>query len=936
MLGPLQNNGGPTSTLALLSGPGIGAGLPSVAANAGLTTDQRGLPRTLNGSIDVGAYQNQTGSSALSFATQPAGTTVGSSLGSITVSDLSGKTAVAGTAVTIALSSGTLIGTTTAVTNASGIATFSGVSVSLPGTYTLTAASHRCDLGHVQFVHHHAGDCIHAVVHHPTGQHPGRQRHESGRRAGQRSGRHGDLRPDRVLLRQRHPRRRNRRRRPDADRSRDLRRRPYRPGHQPRRRPQYVETPNLASSFPGNSTSITIGVWFNAAQAGDVVDELGQTTPSVGWHDAQIEILANGTVMDRVWQLGSVTLGVVSFNTWHYAVVHYNAATQTLDGFLDGVQSTTTVSGIRSFSSSGALYYAFGSPDYTNLGSGAYLKGSVQDISIYNRALFQCRVPDPLYRHRRLCRHPGQSQHLVGHLERHADGHIQRCRPGHVFRPVREHRRHLYTVGHVGYGHSQSTSFIIAQASVAALSFTTQPAGTTAGSTMSPVVVQAADAYGNLVPGLAVKLSVSSGTLNGTLTATTNASGLATFSGLSDTTAGTYTLTATAGTVTGLSSSFIIATASVATLSFTTQPASITAGNTVGPVVVKADDSFGNLLPGTVVSLSISAGTLKGTLTATANAAGLATFAGLSDTAAGTYTLTATSGTVTTLSSQFIITPAAAAKLTFTAEPPATITANSAFAAAVQVTDPYGNLVPNAGVTLTPSSGTLTGTKTVTSDATGTATFGGLAISTVGTNYTLTATAGTLTAQSISFNITPGPWQRPPSPSSRPAPRPVARSAPVTSRATDSFGNTIANASIAVSISGTLNGTTTLATGATGLALFNNLSIDQAGTYTITATSGTATTVSQSFVIAPAAAATLAWTIAPVAQPPAQRSPRNAVNVVDHEHLDAVPKTDDAVISEVFKTSEICTLNGTTSVNAGTTGPASFVTLSMTKAAPIP
>jgi hypothetical protein len=61
LLGPLQNNGGPTATMALLPGsPAIGAGV-SISLIPGLsvpTTDQRGDPRPLN-SIDIGAFQTQ-------------------------------------------------------------------------------------------------------------------------------------------------------------------------------------------------------------------------------------------------------------------------------------------------------------------------------------------------------------------------------------------------------------------------------------------------------------------------------------------------------------------------------------------------------------------------------------------------------------------------------------------------------------------------------------------------------------------------------------------------------------------------------------------------------------------------------------------------------------------------------------------------------------
>ena len=65
MLGPIQNNGGPTDTMALLPGsPAIGAGsvaLLAVDVNGNpLQYDQRGpgYPRTTNGAVDIGAYED--------------------------------------------------------------------------------------------------------------------------------------------------------------------------------------------------------------------------------------------------------------------------------------------------------------------------------------------------------------------------------------------------------------------------------------------------------------------------------------------------------------------------------------------------------------------------------------------------------------------------------------------------------------------------------------------------------------------------------------------------------------------------------------------------------------------------------------------------------------------------------------------------------------
>jgi hypothetical protein len=65
LLGPLQYNGGPTKTHALLAGsPAIDQGDPNGCAAdeqgvTKLTTDQRGLPRPIGAACDIGAYEVQ-------------------------------------------------------------------------------------------------------------------------------------------------------------------------------------------------------------------------------------------------------------------------------------------------------------------------------------------------------------------------------------------------------------------------------------------------------------------------------------------------------------------------------------------------------------------------------------------------------------------------------------------------------------------------------------------------------------------------------------------------------------------------------------------------------------------------------------------------------------------------------------------------------------
>ena len=63
LLGPLQDNGGPTPTMALLpTSPAIDAGVNSFAVDINdnpLTTDQRGFPRISGAVVDLGAYEVQ-------------------------------------------------------------------------------------------------------------------------------------------------------------------------------------------------------------------------------------------------------------------------------------------------------------------------------------------------------------------------------------------------------------------------------------------------------------------------------------------------------------------------------------------------------------------------------------------------------------------------------------------------------------------------------------------------------------------------------------------------------------------------------------------------------------------------------------------------------------------------------------------------------------
>lgn len=107
-LGPLQNNGGLTPTEAPLPGsPVIGAGVSGVLP-PGTTTDQRGFSRTINGAVDIGAYQFQNAALAVSITpTTPNVVVNGPATFNVTVHNASGNALPADNSVlSVTLSSG--------------------------------------------------------------------------------------------------------------------------------------------------------------------------------------------------------------------------------------------------------------------------------------------------------------------------------------------------------------------------------------------------------------------------------------------------------------------------------------------------------------------------------------------------------------------------------------------------------------------------------------------------------------------------------------------------------------------------------------------------------------------------------------------------------------------------------------------------------------
>ena len=407
--------------------------------------------------------------------------------------------------------------------------------------------------------------------------------------------------------------------------------------------------------------------------------------------------------------------------------------------------------------------------------------------------------------------------------------------------------------------------------------------------TPGSVTVTAFDALGNVATGYTGTVKITSSDAQAVLPAnhtfTGANAGVFTFTnGVTLETSGTQSITATdttSGAITGSQTGIRVNAAAPNQWDIIQQPGTTTAGNAINPAVtVQAQDSFGNAVAdnGVTVTMSINSGpgtfTGTSTLTATTNAAGLATFSNLVLDTSGGYTINA-SGTLTAATSNsFTVNPAAANRWGIVQQP-GTTTAGSAIAPAVtvQAQDSFGNAVADNGVTVTMSinsgSGTFTGTSTLTTRTTaaGLATFSNLVLNTAG-SYTIKA-SGTLTAAtSNSFTVNPAAanqWSIIQQPGTTTAGSAIAPA--VTAQAEDSFGNVVADNGVTVTMSinsgpGTFTGTSTLTatTSTAGLATFSNLVLDTSGSYTIKASGTLTAATSNSFTVNPAAATHLAVT----------------------------------------------------------------------------
>jgi hypothetical protein len=534
------------------------------------------------------------------------------------------------------------------------------------------------------------------------------------------------------------------------------------------------------------------------------------------------------------------------------------------------------------------------------------------------------------------------------------------------------------TVSGGGLTSDDSQPFDIIVGPAKALFFTAQPPlQTVANTPMNPAVqVTVRDAAGNTVTAFngSVTLTITSGTgtpgaiLSGGVTSA--ASGVATFSSLSVDKAGSgYTLTASSGALTqDVSTAFTILAGGPDPTKSTISPTSpITAcktlcsGGNLSTVTVTAKDASGNPVAGATVSISSSSTSANVTQPpGLTNGSGVAQGT-ISDTTAGPQTVSATitlapNPQVSPTAASLTVNPAAAAAVFFIRNPLSTTAGatinNPGTGIQVQVNDQFGNKVStatnNVGLTIlvppSPAGGVLAGVPNPKAAVSGVATFSNLSIAQANNGYFLLATGAGLAATDTStpFNITAGTAtklafvQGPTSTTGGATITPA-----VSVEVEDANGNrvTSANNSITVAIgtnpgNGNLGGTKTVAA-SSGLATFNTLSIDSAGTgYTLTASAtGLTGATSGTFNVSVGAPSKLAFGVQPISTTGgATIAPPVTVRILDAGgNLTSSTATVGVAIT-LGTGNPAATLSGTKSV-AAVNGTATFSTLSIDSAA---
>lgn len=442
----------------------------------------------------------------------------------------------------------------------------------------------------------------------------------------------------------------------------------------------------------------------------------------------------------------------------------------------------------------------------------------------------------------------------------------------------------------IGLSRSSTQSFTVIAGQASHLIVQAQPPMVVTAGNAFGLDIAAEDSFGNLATAytgsVALTLATNPGntTLGGSV-AMVVVNGIAAFSSLTlDIAASGYAIQASSGSLTtAATNAFDVGAGSASQLVIATQPTGTLAAGLGFGLVVAAEDNFGNLanFNGSVaVALKSNpgGGTLGGVLSVVAND-GIATFTGLAlNIADDGYTLQATSGLLSSTTTNAItIVAAAPSQLLVTTQPSSGLTAGSALGLIVAALDSFGNVatafngVETVSIGANVGGGTLSGVLSANA-IDGIASFSGLGINRSGIGYTFqVASTGLSGASSDPFTVIAGAAAQLVVTTQPPGAVGAGNGFGLMVTAEDSLGNRAntfsGNVIVALASNpggSTLGGTPTTSA-ANGVAIFSNLTLNHAGNqYTLQASSGNLTlAVTNTINVSPGLATQLVVTSKP-------------------------------------------------------------------------
>ena len=151
----------------------------------------------------------------------------------------------------------------------------------------------------------------------------------------------------------------------------------------------------FSGTYPNKSDVTSIFMWIYPIDNGVILTEMGLSSTSSGWHDAQIEMVS-GSLEFGMWNgtgLSSLVSSISTpLNNWYYVGMVYDGTK--MSAYVNAqLAGEITFDRLAPYNTSGyGIYYGIGLADITNMGDGTYAKVRLGAFHVYNIALTQTQV----------------------------------------------------------------------------------------------------------------------------------------------------------------------------------------------------------------------------------------------------------------------------------------------------------------------------------------------------------------------------------------------------------------------------------------------------------------------------------------------------------------------------------------------------------------